>query len=95
MSDLLNQLNDEDLDPIVTITDTDGTTGQYEFLDIVFLGDKEYVVVSLPQSDGDVEIFRVLPYESGEAYARVQDDATLLQVFEIFRRQHEDEFDFD
>lgn len=95
MSDLLNQLNDEDLDPVVTITDTDGTTGQYEFLDIVFLGDKEYVVVSLPQSDGDVEIFRVLPYESGEAYARVQDDATLLQVFEIFRRQHEDEFDFD
>jgi len=95
MSDLLNQLNDEDLDPIVTITDTDGATGQYEFLDIVFLGDKEYVVVSLPQSDGDVEIFRVLPYESGEAYARVQDDATLLQVFEIFRRQHEDEFDFD
>ncbi len=95
MSDLLNQLNDEDLDPIVTITDTDGNTGQYEFLDIVFLGDKEYVVVSLPQSDGDVEIFRVLPYESGEAYARVQDDATLLQVFEIFRCQHEDEFDFD
>ena len=95
MSEILNQLNDDDLDPIVTITDTDGVTGRYEFLDIVFLGDREYLVVTDPDSDGDLEFFRVLPDVGGEAYRRVEYDETLLSIFEIFRREHADEFDFD
>ena len=95
MSDLLNQLHDEDEDAVVTITDSDGCTEDYEFLDLVFLGDREYAVVSPVSSDGDVEIFRVMQYESGEAYIRVQDEVTLLRVFEIFRLKNEDELDFD
>ena len=93
MSDLLNQLHDEDA--VVTITDSDGCTEDYEFLDLVFLGDREYAVVSPVSSDGDVVIFRVMPYEEGEAYLRVTDDVTLLRVFDVFRLKNEDEFDFD
>jgi len=95
MSELLDQLDDEMETPVVTFTDVDGVTHTFEFLDLVFLGEKEYLVLTEPQSDGDIEIFRVLPYEEGEAYRRVEDDATLLAVFDVFRRQHEDEFDFD
>ena len=95
MCDLLSQLHDEDEDAVVTITDTDGETGQYEFLDLVFLGDREFAVVSPVESDGDVEIFRVMQYDTGEAYIRVRDEATLLRVFDIFRLKNEDEFDFD
>lgn len=95
MSDLLNQLHDEDEDAVVTITDSDGHTEDYEFLDLVFLGDREYAVVSPVPSDGDVVIFRVMPYDEGEAYLRVTDDVTLLRVFDVFRLKNEDEFDFD
>ena len=61
MSELLDQLNDDALDFRVTFTDTDGCKGTYEFLDLVFLGAQEYAVVSPVGSDGDVEIFSVLP----------------------------------
>ena len=94
MSEILDQLNDEMETPVVTFTDVDGVTRTLEFLDLVFLGDKEYLVLTDPQTDGDIEIYRVLPYTDGEAYRAVEDDATLLEVFDIFRRQHEDEFDF-
>ncbi|MBR6315068.1 MAG: DUF1292 domain-containing protein [Clostridia bacterium] len=95
MSDLLDQLNDEEETAVVTITDTDGKTGEYEFLDLVFLGDRQFAVVSPTDSDGDVVIFRVMQYEAGEAYIRVHDDVTLLRVFDVFRLKNEDEFDFD
>lgn len=95
MSDLLDQLQDEEESAVVTITDTDGQTGEYEFLDLVFLGDRQFAVVSPLGSDGDVVIFRVMQYEEGEAYIRVHDDVTLLRVFDIFRLKNEDEYDFD
>ena len=95
MSDLLDQLDDEMEDALVTITDTDGNTGEFEFLDLIFLGDRQFAVVSPADSDGDVEIFRVMQYDTGEAYVPVRDDVTKLRVFEVFRLKHEDEFDFD
>ena len=95
MCDLLSQLHDEDEDAVVTIADTDGVTAQYEFLDLVFLGDREFAVVSPVASNGDVEIFRVMQYETGESYIRVRDEVTLLRVFDVFRLKNEDEFDFD
>lgn len=95
MSDLLDQLNDEEESAVVAITDTDGCTGRYEFLDLVFLGERQFAVVSPVESDGDVVIFRVMQYDTGEAYIRVTDDVTLLRVFDVFRLKNEDEFDFD
>ena len=95
MNSLLDQLNDEEESAVVTITDTDEQTGEYEFLDLVFLGERQFAVVSPTDSDGDVEIFRVMQCDDGEAYIRVRDDVTLLRVFEVFRLKNEDEFDFD
>lgn len=95
MSDLLSKLNDEELDFTVTIKDTDGIEADYEFLDIVFLDDIEYVVLSPVDADGYVDIFRVIKTTNGEAYQRVTDDRMLDEIFEIFRRKNEDEFDFD
>ena len=95
MNSLLDQLNDEEESAVVTITDTDGQTGEYEFLDLVFLGERQFAVVSPTDSDGDVVIFRVMQYDDSEAYIRVRDDVTLLRVFDVFRLKNEDEFDFD
>lgn len=95
MSDLLNKLNDEELDFTVTITDTDGIKATYDFLDIVFKGELEYVVLEPEDGEGYVDIFRVIKTSKGEAYQRVTDDALLDELFEIFRRKNEDEFDFE
>lgn len=95
MSDLLNRINDEELDFSVTIKDTDGIKATYEFLDIVFLDELEYVILAPEDGDGYVDIFRVIKTSGGEAYQRVTDDNLLDKVFDIFRRKNEDEFDFD
>lgn len=95
MSELLNKLNDEELDFTVTITDTDGVTADYEFLDIVCLGGVEYAVLSPLDSDGYVDIFKIVTIGSKENYVRQTDEKILDDVFEIFKIKNEDEFDFD
>ena len=95
MSDLLNKINDEELDFTVTITDTDGIKASYEFLDIVFYEEIEYVILSPVDGDGYVDIFRVIKSTKGESYQRITDDGLLDSIFEIFKRKNEDEFDFD
>ncbi len=95
MSELLNKLNDEELDFTIHFTDTDGISGEYEFLDIVFYKSKEYIVVEPTDSDGYVDIFLVLEKDGKEAYQRETDDTALEEIFEIFRKKNEDEFDFE
>lgn len=95
MSDLLDRINDEELDFTVTIKDTDGIKATYEFLDIVFLKEIEYVILAPEDGDGYVDIFRVVKTTNGEAYQRITDDRLLDEIFDIFKRKNEDEFDFD
>ena len=95
MSELLNQLKDEELDFTVRFTDTNGEYGEYEFLDIVLYEGCEYAVVAPVDADGYVDIFRITSLAGKEVYVRVQDDETLENVFEIFRVKNEDEFDFE
>lgn len=95
MSELLNQLNDEELDFTVTITDTDGETAQYEFLDIVLRDGIQYAVVCPLDSDGYVDIFRIQLLGGKEIYIREKDETVADEVFEIFKIKNEDEFDFD
>lgn len=95
MSKLLEQLNDEELDFTVEITDTDGVTGQYEFLDIVLRDQTEYAVLSPLEEDGYVDIFKIQYIGGEERYIREKNDKILSEVFEIFKIKNEDEFDFE
>ena len=94
MSKLLDMLNDEALDFTVKITDTDGITAEYEFLDIVLYEKNEYAVLLPSDDDENVDIFEIIPDGKNEKYARVTDGETLDAVFDIFRVKNEDEFDF-
>ena len=94
MSELLDMIKDDDFEPIVKITDTNGITGEYEFLDIVSYENTEYAVLCPLDSDGYVDIFNIINTDGKEKYDRVEDDELLEQVFEIFRIKNEDEFDF-
>ncbi|MBR6567637.1 MAG: DUF1292 domain-containing protein [Clostridia bacterium] len=95
MSELLSQLKDDELDFTVRFTDTDGISGVYEFLDIILYKGDEYVVVEPEDGDGYVDIFRIKITDGKEEYEREKDDTALEEIFEIFRRKNEDEFDFE
>ncbi len=95
MSELLNQLKDDELDFTVRFTDTDGISGVYEFLDIVLYKGNEYVIVEPENGDGYVDIFRIIITNGKEEYERETDDNALEEIFEIFRKKNEDEFDFE
>lgn len=94
MLDLLSQIKDDDFEPVVKITDTQGVTAEYEFLDIVNYNNVEYAVLCPIDSDGYVDIFRIVVVNGDEKYSRVEDDETLTKVFDIFKVKNEDEFDF-
>ncbi len=95
MSELLNQLNDDELDFSVSFEDTDGNTVRGDFLDIVVYEKNEYVIIDPEDGDGYVDIFRIMGINSKEVYVRVTDDDVLDNVFRMFRIKNEDEFDFD
>lgn len=95
MSDFDETFNEEELD-IVTLTDEDGTDKDYEFLDLIDLDDKEYVVLLPVEEETDeVIILEVHPLDDeNEEYISVEDADTLEKVFAEFKERFKDEFDF-
>lgn len=94
MPSLFDLTDDESEVSLVTVTDSDGVTGEYEFLDIVRYNGGSFAVLAEPDS-GDVEIFRIETDGEKEVYIRQKDEEILYKVFDIFKLKNEDEFDFD
>lgn len=95
MSDFDETFNEEELN-IVTLTDADGTDKDFEFLDLIDLEDKEYVVLLPVEEETDeVIILEVHPLDDeNEEYLSVEDTDVLDKVFEEFKERFKDEFDF-
>ena len=101
MDEELDGLNEE-LDNVIVLNDEDGNEVSFEFLDLIELEGEEYVVL-LPMSeegeedDGEVVILKVEDTDENsdeESYVSVDDEATLNEVFEIFKEKFKDEFNF-
>ena len=88
----------EELDNIVSLNDENGNEVKFEFLDLVELENEQYVVL-LPvleegeEDDGEVVILKVEDSDE-ESYVSVDDEDTLMKVFNIFKEKFKDEFDF-
>ena len=99
--DSINEMNDEELDNIIILSDENGEDVQFEFLDLIEYDSEEYVVL-LPvledgqEDDGEVVILKVEDTESEdeESYVSVDDEEILNSVFEIFKDKFKDEFNF-
>ena len=94
--------NEELDDNIVVLNDEEGNEVQFEFLDLVELDDEEYVVL-LPvteegeEEEGEVVILKLEDTDEEsdeESYVSVEDEDTLMQVFNIFKDKFKDDFDF-
>ena len=86
----------DELDNKIILNDEDGNEIEFEFLDVVELDDKEYVVL-LPVAEaekGEVVIFRIEGEGDEESYVSLEDEAEAERVFEAFKEKTKDEFDF-
>lgn len=87
------------MDNIITLNSESGEV-RFEFLDLVEYNSDEFVVL-LPADDpdesGEVVILKLEATDEDaeeEIYAGVEDEDTLLAVFNIFKTKFKDEFDF-
>ncbi|MBP3645207.1 MAG: DUF1292 domain-containing protein [Clostridia bacterium] len=88
-------------DNIIVLTDEDGVDVEFEFCASVEYEGNEYAVL-LPteDDDGEVVILQVMEDENADeddevTYIGVEDDEILQAVFELFKEQAGDEFDFE
>ncbi len=97
-----DNFDNEELDNIITLNDENGNEVKFEFLDLIELENEQYVVL-LPvleegeEDDGEVVILKVEDTDENsdeESYVSVDDEETLMQVFNIFKEKFKDEFDF-
>lgn len=88
-----------DFDNIIVLNDENGEEAQFEFLDLIAYEGEEYVVLlPIEESDeaGEVVILKLEETENydEESYVSVDDDDTLMAVFNIFKDKFKDEFNF-
>ena len=89
-------MNNE-LDNIIVLNDENGNEVQFEFLDLIEYEGGEYVVL-LPLEDDEDEVV-ILQVEQAEdpeeeSYVGVEDEEVLAAVFEIFKNNNLDNFNF-
>ena len=88
-----------DFDNIIVLNDENGEEAQFEFLDLIAYEDEEYVVL-LPVEESDeareVVVLKLEEIDSDaeESYVSVDDEDTLMAVFNIFKNKFKDDFNF-
>ena len=82
---------------ILTLTDENGQDVEFEYLDCIEYGGKEYLVL-MPADELATEnvILEVEPVdEENENYLSVQDEAILNAVYGIFKEKYKDVLTFE
>ena len=81
---------------ILTLTDENGVDQEFEYLDCIPYEGKEYLVLLPAQEDAnEIVILEIQPVdEENENYIAVEDEATALAVYQIFKERYKDVIDF-
>lgn len=92
----INNLKNEGVENRIELTDEEGNSVCFEFLDLITHRRKDYVVL-LPEEEADDEVV-ILQVESlsdeSESYIAVENQRILETVFEIFKERNKDFFTF-
>lgn len=96
---VINEISNSENEAVenrIELTDEDGNSVYFEFLDLVTYRGKEYVIL-LPEDDKADEVI-ILQVESlsdeNESYIAVENQQILETVFEIFKERNRDFFTF-
>lgn len=94
-------MDEENLSNEVVLNDENGNEVRFEFLDIIELDSEQYAIL-LPieeddENEGEVVILKI--EDNGEdsdeeTYVSVDDEETLNKVFQLFKEEFKDEFNF-
>ena len=81
---------------ILTLTDENGNDVDFEYMDCIEYGGKEYLVLMpMEEGSGEIVILEIEPVdEENENYLSVDDEGVLNAVFGIFKEKYQDEYDF-
>ena len=87
-------LNEEE--NILTLTDENGVETAFEYLDVVEYEGNEYLILMPADEESDeIVILLIEPVdEENENYLAVDDEATLMAVYEIFKERYQDVLTF-
>ena len=87
----------EEESSIISLTDENGVETEFEYLDCIEYNGKEYLVLIPAQEDADeLVILEVEPVdEENENYIAVEDEATLMAVYNIFKDRYKDVLTFE
>jgi uncharacterized protein YrzB (UPF0473 family) len=82
---------------ILTLTDENGNDVDFEYMDSIEYGGKEYLVLMPAEEDSDeIVILEIEPVdEETENYLSVDDEAVLNAVFGIFKEKYQDVLTFE
>jgi uncharacterized protein YrzB (UPF0473 family) len=96
MADINNneEMNEEII--IIELTDDEGTTTEFEYLDTIALDGEEYVVLieNVEDADGVIILKIVSVDDENETYEGVEDEEVVQKVYEMFKENRKDDFDF-
>lgn len=90
----------ESQDNIIYLTDDSGEEVPFELLDTIAYEGNEYAVLMTidpePSDEGDIVILKMENSENSceVMLVSIEDDTLEDRIFEIFEKQHPDEFDF-
>lgn len=81
---------------IIVLTNDLGEDVEFFFLDCIELRGEEYI--ALIENNDEADEITILKIESvddeHENYVGIEDEDLLMEVFDIFKERHKDEFDF-
>ena len=88
------EINEEII--IIELTDDEGVTTEFEYLDTISFEGEEYVVLieNIEEADGVIILKIVSVDDETETYEGVEDEETVQKVYEIFRENRKDDFEF-
>ena len=83
-------------DSVILLEDDLGNTEEFFVMDVIRYEGLEYVVLLSNSEDTDeFVILRIDETDDGdEVYLGLDDDSLIDEVFEIFKKNHPDEFDY-
>ena len=82
---------------IISLTDEEGNEVEFELIDSVDYNGTEYLILLPPDDEAaEVVILEVEPQgDDMETYVTVNDEETLMAVYEIFKERFKDIFTFE
>lgn len=97
MENINAQLPEEEEMNILTLTDENGNETQFEYLDVVEYEGNEYLVLMpADEESSEIVILMIEPVdEENENYVGVEDEETLVAVYEIFKDRYKDVLEFE